>query len=272
MPVVTTIHDLMPLQHPEWFPRSETWLFRAALDRVVDRSARIVAVSGTVAKALTEEAGVDPSRIVVVHEGISDTFFRRPTDDVVARTCERYGVDPGGYLIFVGAVSARKNIVTLLEAIARRGPGARLLVAGSMAFGSEAVKAAIERLGLAGTVATPGSVPDADLAALLAGAVALVHPSEYEGFGLTPLEAMAIGTPAIASRAGALPEVVGEAGILVEPRSVDEWTEAIARIERDADLVAQLSERGRAHAAGFTWRRAAEQTAAVHEAVAATKA
>ena len=235
------------------------------------RAARVIAVSATVAAAAAA-AGIDRSRIVVVHEGVPEAFRIRPSEPTIGAVCSRYGVEPGGYVIFVGAVTERKNIATVLQALSRVSDAPRLLIAGAMGFGSEPVREAIERMGSSGRVASPGFVPDADLPALIAGAVALVHPSEYEGFGLTPLEAMSLGTPAIASRAGALPEILGDAAVLLEPRDVDAWAEAIARVRADQRWSATLAATGRAHAARFTWRRAAEETAAVHETVVRARA
>jgi glycosyltransferase involved in cell wall biosynthesis len=153
-----------------------------------------------------------------------------------------------------------------VQALARVPRGVRLLVVGPAGFGAEQVTTEVEKLGITSDVIMTGHVADADLIALIAGALALVHPSGFEGFGFTPLEAMALGTPALASRAGSLPEVLGDAAVLLDPHDVDAWAEAMIRIQQDPAFASAMAEKGRRHASHFTWERAARETAAVHEA------
>ncbi|MBV8982404.1 MAG: glycosyltransferase, partial [Acidimicrobiia bacterium] len=145
-----------------------------------------------------------------------------------------------------------------------RGPDVPLVVAGPRGRGAEAFDAEARKLGLESAVRVTGFVPAADLPVLLAAALALVHPSKYEGFGLTPLEAMAAGTAVLAANTGALPEVVGDAGMLLPPDDVDAWANAMTRVNDDDALRRSMVERGRAWAEGFTWGRAAQETAAVY--------
>jgi glycosyltransferase involved in cell wall biosynthesis len=163
-------------------------------------------------------------------------------------------------------VTTRKNLTLLVEAIARRGKGAPVLFVGPEGLGADVVKETMERLGVREDITFTGHVPDDDLPSLMANALALVHPSRYEGFGLTPLEAMALGTPAIAARAGALPEVLGDAAVLLDPDDADAWADAMKRIEEDATFARERAEAGRHHALTFTWDRAAIETHAVHRA------
>jgi glycosyltransferase involved in cell wall biosynthesis len=267
MPVVYTFHDVMPLQHPEWYPALDVWLFRLAAEDAAARARRVIAVSQKVADDVTEHMGVERERITVVYEGIGARFLSRPSADVIDAACRRVGVQPGRYLIHVARISTRKNVLVLVNALKRRGPGAPLLLVGPEGLGAEAVRAEIERLGLSDQIIRAGHVPDEDLPALIAGALALVHPSRYEGFGLTPLEAMALGTPAIASRAGSLPEILGTAAPLLDPDDADAWAGELTRVETDPDYAHALVERGSSHAARFKWAQAASETAAVHEAV-----
>jgi alpha-1,3-rhamnosyl/mannosyltransferase len=266
MPVVYTLHDLTPMQFPDWYPGIEVFLFRAAARDAVARARRIIAVSQTVADSLTERLSIDPARITVVHEGLDERFRTPPAAEVSAQVCARYGVEPGRYLLHVGWVTTRKNLTVLVEALARRGKGAPLLFVGPEGFRADAVKEAIERLGVANDVTFTGHVPDEDLPSLMARALALVHPSRYEGFGFTPLEAMALGTPAIAARAGALPEVLGDAAVLLDPDDADAWAGAMKRMEDDASYARERADAGRSHALTFTWDKAAVETNAVHRA------
>lgn len=269
VPFVCTFHDIQHIVDPGSYGRREGWLGAAAVRDAAARAARIVAVSAAVGRAASERLAIDPARIVVVHHGIADRFRTPPPADIVAKACSRVGVEPGHYFLYVGKVEARKNVETLVRALARRGSGARLLVAGPPGLGAELLTTEIERLGLAEDVIIAGYI-DADLPALMTGAIALVHASEYESFGLPPLEAMALGTPAVTSNTGALPEVLGDAALLLEAHDVDAWAEAMTRLEHDREYAAALGEAGRLHAQRFTWERAAKETAAVHESVLST--
>ncbi|HJT37485.1 MAG TPA: glycosyltransferase family 1 protein, partial [Actinomycetota bacterium] len=221
--------------------------------------------SGAVADATAERLGVDRARIAVVHHGISDRFRTRPPDDAIAAECARYSVQPGHYFLYVGKVELRKNVTTLVRALALQPGLEQLVVVGPPGFGADQVTDEIERRGLTSRVTITGHVADDDLISLMAGARALVHPSGFEGFGFTPLEAMALGTPALASRAGSLPEVLGDGALFLEALDADEWSDAMIRIQDDPTFAGSLVERGRRRAAAFTWERAARETAAVHE-------
>ncbi|CAN5518866.1 glycosyltransferase family 1 protein [soil metagenome] len=270
-PLITTIHDVMPLQHPAWFGRAERWLFRRAVDHARDHAVVIVTESHHAAGVITAETGIEPARIRVVSGGVGDEFRRRSTPDGLAALTSRYGVVPGRYVIALGAVSARKNLPMLLQALARVEP-ARLGDPGLLVVGPEGAEAAevhtaVERLGLQARVRFTGYVPREDLPGLVGAAAALVHPSRDEGFGLTPLEAMAAGTAVVASTAGSLREVVADAGVLVDPDDVDGWAEAITRVVGDPEMQASLVAAGDRRQDHFRWARAATETLAVHDEV-----
>jgi glycosyltransferase involved in cell wall biosynthesis len=255
----------MALQFPEWFPRHERAAYRRAYRDVAERAVRIVAVSQRVADDLVEVLGVARERIAVIHEAAGAEFLASQPQDEVAAVCRGYDLTPGRYLIAVGAVSERKNMGPVLRAVAAR-PGVTLALAGPEGHGADVVAAEVARLDIGARVHRLGYVAAAHLPPLVAGARALVHPATYEGFGLPPLEAMAVGTPVIASAAGSLPEVVGEAGVLVAPDDDDAWRAAVERMYDDDALCASLADAGRARAMSFSWQRAAAETAAVHRA------
>jgi alpha-1,3-rhamnosyl/mannosyltransferase len=272
-PVIYTVHDLMPLQHPNWHTAKERWAFRAAY-RAVAGAARVITVSQFVATGVTERLGVEPDRITVVPNGATGAFSTGspepgPGPGPDAGVLGRWGLASGGYVICVGTVSDRKNLLPVLGAIARL-PELALVIAGPPGIGAERVDAEIARLGLDERVRRTGYVPDGELVALVAGAAALVHPSLDEGFGITPREALAAGVPAVVSGAGALPEVVGDAAIVVRSASPDDWAAAIAGLLGAPDRRAELVDAGRRRAATFTWERSARETLAVYEAVLAT--
>ena len=267
--LVVTVHDLLPLRFPSWYPARQRWLFKRAIRQATSDAARIVVPSKAVAADLADGTDIDASRVSVIPEGV-DPIFRRPVSEVeVAAVCARHRIRPGRFFLFVGAISGRKNLVTAIRALAAfrtAGPDVPLVVAGPRGRGAEEFDAETARLGLQSAVRVTGFVSAADLPVLLAAALALVHPSKYEGFGLTPLEAMAAGTPVLAANTGALPEVVGDAGILLPPDDVDAWATAMAQVNDDADLRRRMAQDGKAWSERFTWARAATETAAVYRA------
>ncbi len=170
-------------------------------------------------------------------------------------------------VLFVSTIEPRKNLPTLLDAWTRLPLLPPLVIAGGWGWRCEEVRARLESLGEA--VRVLGSVHPRDLPALYNLATCLAHPAWYEGFGLTPLEAMACGTPVIVSDASSLPEVVGEAGLLVDPADTEAWTSALQRVCEDGELRADLRRRGLERAAELTWSRAAERTWSVIDRVVA---
>ncbi|MBO0732018.1 MAG: glycosyltransferase family 4 protein, partial [Acidimicrobiaceae bacterium] len=233
---VVTVHDLMPLTNPEWYRREEVFAFRRALQLMGRWGWPVIAVSEHVKTQVAGLGTIDPSRVTVVYHGIGDEFRQEVPSETAKAVCERHGLEPGRYVLFIGHVSARKNVVPLVRAMAGVDPDLALAVAGRPDSASDKATAEIARLGLEGRVRLLGFVPDADLPALLQQALALVHPAVDEGFGIPPLEAMAAGTPVVASNAASLPEVVGDAGLLVDPRDPAAWTAAINRLAGDETL------------------------------------
>ncbi|HEX6489369.1 MAG TPA: glycosyltransferase family 1 protein [Candidatus Dormibacteraeota bacterium] len=270
-PQVVTVHDLFTVRHPEWFePRSVRATLKT-LHRAVRSARRIIAPSAFVAEDITRTLQVDPDRISIVHEGVTSRFAADESDGDAAGVLTRYSLGPRPYLITVGLLSPRKNLRVLAEAWAilrsRLGDDTpALVVVGPNDVGHEAARRDVDRLGLSGTIRFTGYVPDADLRALLGGATALVHPSLDEGFGLTPLEAMAAGVPALVSSSGAIPEVTGDAAQLLDPRDPAAWADAVETIVSNRGLRESMIEAGRRRAALFTWSAAARGTLAVYRA------
>jgi glycosyltransferase involved in cell wall biosynthesis len=171
-------------------------------------------------------------------------------------------------VLYAGTIDRRKDYRTLLGAVSHLDPEITLVIAGTVIAGRTDFGETIARLGLEGRVRVLGYVPDRDLPGLYRGAAVFVYPSFYEGFGFPVLEAMTCGTPVVTYRATSLPEVAGDAAILLDPPvSPEALASAITRVTRDADLRRWLIERGQARAAGFDWRRTAAATAGVYEAL-----
>jgi glycosyltransferase involved in cell wall biosynthesis len=263
VPRVWTVHDIMPITHPSWYPARHRHLARRALELIRRSHDLVITVSAAVERDLLVE-GVDAERIRVVHHGVDDRFRARATTAEIDSSCARHGVTPGAFLLAVGGISERKNLAVLVSALERVTPAGtppELLVTGSHGHGAAGV---LDRLaGLGERVRAAGYLPDADVAVLMQAALAVVHPSRDEGFGLVPVEAMAAGTPVVASRSGAMPETMGSAGIQLDPDDVDGWAAAIERLRDDEAHRDDLIRAGSAHAAHFTWERAARATQAV---------
>jgi glycosyltransferase involved in cell wall biosynthesis len=256
LPAVLTAHDMAIYRHPEWFPGGQALSTRLVVPRSMRRADAIVAVSRSTAGDVAELFGVEAGRLEVVPEGVGERFQPMPSErlDEMRR---RLGL-PGRFVLFVGTIEPRKNLPTLIDAWSRMRERPALVVAGTWGWRCDDVRERLERL--APEVRVLGAVPRDDLPGLYNLAACLAQPAWYEGFGLTPLEAMACGVPVVASGVSSLPEVVGEAGLLVDPADVEGWTDALERVCGDVEVAATLRRRGILRASEFTWSRAAQRT------------
>lgn len=270
-PLVVTVHDMTPVVRPEFYRADHRWALRRGISHAAADAELIIAVSEWTASLLHERAGVERARIRVIPNGVSERFRAAGADARVEPALQRFGVERGRYVLALGQLTPRKNLTTLLRAMACIDPGLlgepALVVAGGPGPDAATISKLVGELGLDARVRLAGFVDDDTAAALLAGAVALVHPSSDEGFGLTPLEAMAAGTAAIVSRAASLPEVVGDGALLVDPDDVDGWAGAIELLATDGAARARLVEAGRVQQAQFTWAETARRTLAAYDEV-----
>jgi glycosyltransferase involved in cell wall biosynthesis len=262
---VVTIHDLGYLHFPSEHPPATRWLRRVSNAISARRATRVVAISGATRDDLVRYDRVRPERISVVHHGRAPWF--RPVEDAarIEAVRTRYELDRP-YFLFIGTLQPRKNLERLLTAfdrVAERRPDLLLALVGAGGWQPERLARALAGVRARDRVRLLGYVPDDDLPPLLSGSLGLAFPSLYEGFGLPALEAMACATPVLTSNTSSLPEVVGDAGLLVDPLDVDAITAGLIRLADDAELRRDLARRGLVRAADFTWERAAEQTLAV---------
>ncbi len=262
-PSVVTLHDLAYLHFPETFG----WLSRAYLkwhhEHAAKHAHRIIAPSEHAASDISNNLDVARHRLRVVHHGVAPAFHEAPPEPTLDL--------PRPYILSVGTIQARKNLDVLVEAVAllrayRREPF-ELVIAGRRGWKTDAFDAACRKT----PVRLLGVVDDKELPSLYANAAAFVQPSSYEGFGLTAAEALATGVPVIAAEAGSLPEVVGDAGILVPPRSAPALATAIERVLDDGPLAAKLRAAGLRRAQEFSWDRSAQEHLDVYRDLKDTK-
>jgi len=217
-----------------------------------------------------ERLGVRPERVHVIPEAVDAAFAPPPRDEAARASRQRFGI-PARYVLYVGQFDPRKNIDGLLAAFAaaaRDDDGLRLVIAGELGKLAVHLREALERTSAPRErVVVTGWVDDPTLAALYAGAECLVHAALLEGFGLTPLESLAAGTPVVGYRAGAVEEVVGDAGLLVDPADAHALGDALRRFLGSEDLARDLRSRAPGRARLFSWDAAAEATLALYRAL-----
>jgi glycosyltransferase involved in cell wall biosynthesis len=263
-PSVVTIYDLSFILFPKGFKYSKR-LYLTLLTRPSARSAkRIITISESTKRDTVRLLGVSPEKVDVVYCGVDKPFCPLPEREVASFRQKR-GL-PERIILFVGTIEPRKNVARLVEAYSRLRDGqVKLVIGGARGWLYEEVFARVEELKLTGDVLFPGYIPPDELPLWYNAAELFVYPSLYEGFGLPPLEAMACGTPVITSNVSSLPEVVGEAGLTVDPMDSEGLAEAMNQVLSDGILRQSMREQGLARAGRFSWAKAAQETVEVYQ-------
>ncbi len=266
---VITVHDLNFLYYPQFLTAESHRYYNQQIEWAVRRAAHILADSHTTKSDLTLMLDVPPEKVTVVHLA-ADLSFRPLPGAEARRIAARHGLEPG-YLLFVGTLEPRKNLPGLLQAyrllLDGKVTAAPLVLVGGKGWLYDEIFERVDALRLTGRVRFLHDVPDDDLPGVYTVASVLTMPSFYEGFGLPALEAMACGTPVVVADRASLPEVVGEAGLLVNPDDPNDIAQALTRVLTDGPLRAQMRELGLAQAARFTWERTAQETLTVYREV-----
>jgi glycosyltransferase involved in cell wall biosynthesis len=240
--------------------------FRSIIPRMVRRSDYVITISESTKRDVLALLKTDDEKVFVTHLGVDPRFKPVADSRKLAEIRGKYNL-PREFVLFVGLIEPRKNLDTLLDAYLADSVSAHfdLVLAGSLGWGFSDLMRKINSNGARGSVRMLGYVDDADLPGLYTASAAFVYPSFYEGFGLPVLEAMACGAPVITSNVSSLPEVTGDAAILINPHSVQDLAGALQRVLRDGDLRAALSERAIERAGKFTWEQTARKTLEVYK-------
>jgi len=269
-PWVATFHDLGPLTRPEFFSKAHPWLLRNYVRAAVRRADALLCVSEATAQELRDIAGVPlGDRLVVVSEGVGAEFFTAPPADTMRGLATR-PVEDVPYFLFTGSMNPRKNLVRVVRAfasIADRIPH-QLVLTGTLGWDSSELAKELAQSSAAAKIVCPGYVSNDQLRALYAGSSAFLFPSLYEGFGLPILEAMAAGCPVLTSNLSSMPEVAGDAALLVDPASERELGDAMVALAEDAGLRKRYVEAGLARARLFSWASCAAHTLRIYQQVA----
>jgi glycosyltransferase involved in cell wall biosynthesis len=273
IPVVTTVHDVIPYVMPEYRSSRAQQVNLAVAMKMVRRATAVITPSQHAASDVAAVFGVPRDRIWVTPEAADERYVPQPDRSAIQPVLNRFGIC-GPYVFNIGGVDVRKNLPALLRAFRELVPvvpeSVQLVIGGAPHSANPIVfprlEPVIRELGLESRVILTGRITEEDKVALMQSAAVYVTPSLYEGFGLSVLEAMACGVPVIAANRTSLPEVVGDAGLLVEPR-IEPLAAAMRAILTEPDLATALSSRGLERARQFYWRLTAEQTVAVYEHV-----
>ncbi|MDH7513981.1 MAG: glycosyltransferase family 1 protein [Clostridiales bacterium] len=267
--LVATIHDLGFLHLPKTFSRFFVFRSRLFIRRTAQRAAKVITGSQFSKTDIATRYGLAPEKIEVIPCGVSPRFAESLDPSRIQKTLAKYKIRPP-YILSVSRLNPRKNLVSLACAFSRLKSELRLphqLVFAGRADYKTAETVALIRKAAGTDIILTGFVDDDDLPALYQGADIFVYPSLFEGAGLPVLEAMAAGVPVVASNASSLPETVGDAGLTVDPLSVDEIAHAIGQLATDRDLKENCRQKGQLRAAEFTWDKAAQKILGIYQEV-----
>ncbi len=258
--LVVTVHDCSFFREPAWFRRDRAWYYRLFVARGLRGARRVIVDSQATAADVEEWLHVPHDCIDVIPLGVGAMF--RPMDAAAQDAARRRHGLPGAYFLYVGTLEPRKNLPRIIaawaQATAHGGPD--LVIAGRRGWKTGALDAAIAECPRRDCIHLVGFLPQTDLPAVISAAVAFVWPTLLEGFGLPVLEAMACGVPVITSDRSSLPELTGDAALLVHPEHIEDIAAAMRRLMEDAALRQSLRDKGMARAALFTWERTARLT------------
>lgn len=267
-PTVITVHDLSWIRYPDMHPKERVRAMDRYFEPGLKRAAQIITDSEFVRREVIDVFGVKPDKVHAISLGV-EPEFRPMSSEETRMVLASLSLEHAGYWLAVGTLEPRKNLNMVIEAFLKMPAAHRrrfpLVVAGMRGWNSTSLELKLRPLIDSGEVRQLGYLSRPDLAVVIAGAKALLYPSVYEGFGLPLLEAMACGVPVVASKVSSIPEVVGNAGVLIDPENVDELSEAMIRLMDDSFFTCQLSDSGLLRSHRFSWERCARETKSIYE-------
>ena len=265
---IFTVHDLASFIHPEFFPKKILYRANLLLEKGIKQATKIIAVSEATKRDVIRLFGIDPNKIVVIHHGIDSQY--KPLEDKkdAAAILKKYGISDK-YILYVGRIQARKNISRLIRAFQllkqKTKLEHKLVLVGKMMWESKEFFKEIDNLNIREDVIMTDHVSYSDLPYFYNNADAFIYASLFEGFGLPPLEAMACGTPAVVSNVTAIPEVVGDAALFVNPYDIFSIAEGMEKLLSSDNLKKELIKKGFQRAKQFSWKETAKKTLSVYE-------
>ena len=262
---VVTVHDLSFVREPTSVMPGMSQHLNTWVPRSVARANHVIAVSAATRQDLIELYHTPAKKISVLYHGVTPEFRPVTHPSTLTAVRRKLGLDDTPFILSLGTVQPRKNFQRLIQAFARLERQMALVIVGGRGWEAQPIYDEVAAQGLTGRVHFPGHVDDADLPALYSAAALFVYPSLYEGFGLPVLEAMACGTPVVAANRSALPEVVGQAGLLVDPTDITAMAAAMTEVLSNPELSRQLADAGQIRAAAFTWEAMAGQLVEIYQ-------
>ncbi len=264
---VVTIHDLSFVQHPDSVMPGMSQHLNQWVPRSVARANHVVAVSEATKQDLVDLYNTPSAKISVLYHGVTPEYQPIEDESTIQAIWQKYKLGNDPFILSIGTIQPRKNYQRLIQAFAQIEPPTKLVIAGVKGWSYQEIYGEVVKQGLEQRVTFTGFVDDADLPALYNAATLFTYPSLYEGFGLPVLESMACGTPVIASNQSSLPEVVGQAGVLVDPYDVDALATAMGCLLSSEQQQQQLAQAGLSQAAKFTWAGMATELLALYQKI-----
>jgi len=265
---IITVHDLTPIIFPKEHKSGKSLIYKLLFPRTLKTADKIIAVSYSTKQDLLKYFKVADKQIKVIHEAADEKF--QPLDkETIQKFKTKYNLN-SPFILYVGTLEPRKNIPTLIKAfynLRKYNLPHKLVITGKKGWKYNSIFEIIEKFDIQGDVIFTGYMPDEDLPALYNAADLFVYPSLYEGFGLPPLEAMSSGCPVITSNTSSLPEVVGDAGIMIDPYDVDTLTSSIYKVLTNDGLKADMVEKGLERAKMFSWEKTAKETLKIYREI-----
>jgi len=265
--VVVTVHDVIAVLFGQDIPFFSRQYFARWMPFSYRFADKIICVSEHTKKDLMRHLRINEEKMVVIPEAAGEQFRPITDEKAISRILEKYHID-SRYILHVGTLNPRKNLDFLIKVFSRVHrliPDVKLVITGKKGWHFDSLFELVTQLGLEKYIIFTGYIEDNEAPYLYSGASVYAFPSIYEGFGLPPLEAMSCGTPVVASDTSSIPEVVGNAGILLDPKDTESWVKALVRLLRNVDEQKRYSDKSLKQAQNFSWRKTAQATVDVYE-------